>query len=344
MVGIKWETTLNKIVRDIAPYSSFNREYSIIIVNDPSTNAFATEGGLVLVTVGMLADIQTMDELRLILGHEIGHVHYHHPYLSYIEERKLQNKQNASMVLGYALGGIVGVLVSYSLQSAAIMNKNKHSRIQETEADEFAGNFMLEENYSVSEGARIYQVFYRDLEKITYKTGRNPTQGIYGSTHPEPLDRYNSIIDTYGKVSEDNQQELSEDFIAMRHKARLRKLDILNAKKAYREVIDIGWHYLLKDNDNVEIRERMLVALDGIRDERTANYILGRVLSNGYKIDDELEKQIAEADMSSDEAKELVRAILRMTDNKGGTPFPLNITFSQLSDSISKRSGPYRPI
>lgn len=66
-----WETALNSIVRDIAPYSSFNREYSVIIVNDPATNAFATEGGLVLVTVGMLADVHSMDELRLNLGHEI---------------------------------------------------------------------------------------------------------------------------------------------------------------------------------------------------------------------------------------------------------------------------------
>lgn len=328
-----WEAILKEVTQEVAPYAEFNRDFTFVIVDDPATNAYATEGGLIMVNVGFLADIESIDELRLVLAHEIGHVHYHHPYLSYVEKRKVQSQQNASMLLGYALFGIAGAYIAHSLVTApAVSNLYKHSRSQETAADEFALSYMNNEAHSVVDGARIYQMFHRDKEKYEYITGRS-ADGFYGSTHPDPLDRYDLLVNQANE-KENASADATEEFLAIRHRARLRKLDLLIEGEAYRGVIDIGWHYLLKENNNLEIKQRILTALKELRDQGSVNYCLGRVLSDGYAIDDELKKQIAEADMSTDEVKEMVRSVLRMTDSKGGSPFPLNTTFGEMYEII----------
>lgn len=325
----EWENVLNEIVRDFAPKSSFNRDYSIFIVKDPSTNAGAYEGGLILVNIGLLADIETLDELRMILAHEMGHVHHHHPFLGYSEYRKMRQEQMTYAVIGGVFGGLVGSALSYSLQGMAISNFKANSRRQETQADDFAGLAMLDHNYSVENGSRIYKYFNADLERMKYRLGYDPSHANWGSTHPDPLDRYVAVNESYGK-NDASRYKHPDGFIELRERARAAKLDILLEKKAYREVVDVGWHYLLKDNNNKMVKSKMLKALERMRESYQVNYFLGRVLTEGYKIDNDLQQQIADEDMSTDEAKEFARAILRMTDSKGGTPFPLNVTFAEM--------------
>ena len=52
--------------------------YYFRIVNSSDINAFALPGGYVYVTVGLLALVNSEAELAGILGHEIGHIIFHH--------------------------------------------------------------------------------------------------------------------------------------------------------------------------------------------------------------------------------------------------------------------------
>lgn len=51
-----------------------NIPYHFAVLDDPSLNAFATPGGYVFVTQGLLRHIQNEAELAAVLGHEIGHI------------------------------------------------------------------------------------------------------------------------------------------------------------------------------------------------------------------------------------------------------------------------------
>lgn len=51
-----------------------NIPYHFAVLDDPSINAFATPGGYVFVTRGLLRHIQNEAELAAVLGHEIGHI------------------------------------------------------------------------------------------------------------------------------------------------------------------------------------------------------------------------------------------------------------------------------
>src|SRR5262245_42730937 len=52
--------------------------YTFSIVDTPEINAFALPGGYVYVTRGILALMNSEDELAAVLGHEIGHVAARH--------------------------------------------------------------------------------------------------------------------------------------------------------------------------------------------------------------------------------------------------------------------------
>ena len=52
--------------------------YYFRVVDSSDINAFALPGGYVYVTVGLLALVNSEAELAGVLGHEIGHIIFHH--------------------------------------------------------------------------------------------------------------------------------------------------------------------------------------------------------------------------------------------------------------------------
>ena len=67
-----------------APY--LYRPYTFMVIRDDDINAYATPGGLVLVTEGMLRFLADEDELAFILGHELAHVELDHGFQSGVEQ------------------------------------------------------------------------------------------------------------------------------------------------------------------------------------------------------------------------------------------------------------------
>ena len=53
-------------------------KYSLTIVEDDAINAFATNGGFIYITTGLLGFISSVDELAFIIAHEITHIDLEH--------------------------------------------------------------------------------------------------------------------------------------------------------------------------------------------------------------------------------------------------------------------------
>jgi predicted Zn-dependent protease len=72
--------------------------YTFTVLDDPSINAFAVDGGYIFVARGLLAYLENEDQLAAVLGHEIGHLVARHP-----QERKLGSRSAriGSTLLGF---------------------------------------------------------------------------------------------------------------------------------------------------------------------------------------------------------------------------------------------------
>ena len=117
-------------------------DYQFFVIDHPALNAFAVPGGYVFVFSGLLAKIESEDELAGVLGHEIAHVNAHH-----IARLQQQGQiWNVAALLGLFLGIINPVLGAGAIAAAATAQL-KFSREFEQEADFLGLKYMTQAGF-----------------------------------------------------------------------------------------------------------------------------------------------------------------------------------------------------
>lgn len=130
-------------------------------------NAFMAPGGFMILTSGLLDSLDSENELSFVICHELGHFYHRHPLT-----------QLANNLVHISLGGLVSNS-SPGLESAGRLTnlmRLKHSRSNETEADEFALS-CLNKRYG------HIQAFDHFFQKVS-KESKLPKLLGYLSTHP----------------------------------------------------------------------------------------------------------------------------------------------------------------
>jgi len=137
---------VRRLVRSGSPRSF---EYNVKIVDIPEENAFATVGGYVYITRGMLAALNSETEMAGILAHEISHISHRHVAKQQTRALGYQILGLGAIALGAAVGnadnnlGMAPLGVSAAL--ATIMSS--YSQEAELEADESGILMMADAGY-----------------------------------------------------------------------------------------------------------------------------------------------------------------------------------------------------
>ena len=160
-------------------------EYNVKIVDIPDENAFATVGGYVYITRGMLAALNSETELAGIMAHEISHISHRHVAKQQTRALGYQILGLGAMALGAAVGnadnnlGMAPLGISAAL--ATIMSN--YSQEAELEADESGLLMMSQAGYD----PRGLVTFLRSLRARERLSGL----GYHGllATHPETSER-----------------------------------------------------------------------------------------------------------------------------------------------------------
>jgi predicted Zn-dependent protease len=159
--------------------------YSFKIVDMPEANAFASMGGFVYITRGMLAELNSEAELAGVLAHEIAHISHRHVPKQLTRAFGYQLLGLGAMALGATLGNADNNLGKAPLGiSAALMTiLRSYSQEAELEADELGLLLMSQAGYD----PRYLVAFLRNLRARERLTGT----GYHGmlATHPETAER-----------------------------------------------------------------------------------------------------------------------------------------------------------
>lgn len=155
--SVDWMDTHNQVADANSPYTKrLNRlfgkhknedgmtlNYKVYLVTD--INAFACADGSVRV-FSSLMDLMTDDELLAIIGHEIGHVKNEDTK----DAIKAAYTRAALQEAGSAASSTVKALSESQIgEMAEAMLDAKHSKKQESQADEYSYNFMKKHGYNV---------------------------------------------------------------------------------------------------------------------------------------------------------------------------------------------------
>ena len=139
-------------------------------------NAFAMADGTIRLYSGLM-DLMTDDELRYVIGHEMGHVKNGHT------RKRMQTALATSAAQkGVAASGTrAGVLADSQLGNLMVsVVRAQHSQGNEREADDYAMQFMSRRKYD-------RKACVTALEKLVKLSGGGDTN--WTSTHPSPRER-----------------------------------------------------------------------------------------------------------------------------------------------------------
>lgn len=148
-------------------------------------NAFACADGSVRVFSGLM-DIMTDDELLAVIGHEIGHVKNHDTR----DAIKAAYMRSAAANAAASQSGAVAALTDSELgELAEGMMGAKHSRKQESQADEYGYQFLKRHNYNVMGMVTAF----RKLAKLSEGSAQESKMEKMMSSHPDSDKRAEAI-------------------------------------------------------------------------------------------------------------------------------------------------------
>ncbi|MDR0584663.1 MAG: M48 family metalloprotease [Treponema sp.] len=189
---------VNRICSAIAvnsPKPEIYNGYHVMLLDSGEINAFATSGGHIFITRGLVAAAVSEDALAGVIAHEIAHIQLQHS----IKAIKTSRITQALMVTGTsAAGAAAGMDVNeltdvFNESVGEIVNtmvNNGYSQNQEFEADNTALSLLASAGYNPSGLVDML----RELNKI--QSGRS---GGFNKTHPTPARRIANVERSIGK-------------------------------------------------------------------------------------------------------------------------------------------------
>ncbi|WP_228138889.1 M48 family metalloprotease [Psychrobacter sp. P2G3] len=134
---------LNAQARQQAPLA-------LVIIDNPSINAFAAPGGVIGLNTGTILAASSMDELASVVAHEVAHVSQRHYENGADEKRKAMLMQIGGMLAAIAAStadGDAAAAVMMGSQTAAMNSSMAFSRNNEREADRVGMQIMTQAGY-----------------------------------------------------------------------------------------------------------------------------------------------------------------------------------------------------
>jgi len=163
--------------------------YHFLIMDTDEINAFATPGGFIFISRGLMRCCTSEDSLAAVLAHEVGHVQLGHGMAAIQGSRYTALGKVAGVELAKNLGSEQLAQAAEVFDGAIgdIMKKmidNGYQSTQEYDADKAAVTIMKRMGYNPRALANM-------LEQMQKRLG--PGSGGFGKTHPTPESRLRNI-------------------------------------------------------------------------------------------------------------------------------------------------------
>ena len=158
-------------------------DFTVEIDESEEINAYAYPGGLIVVTSGMLDQVESENELAFVLGHEMAH---------------FRNRDHMRGLGRGVLLSVMFVVISGSEGGSNIgstiteLTLRGFSRGQESDADEFGLSLVQQEYGHVADSWKFFERLDEEYEETS-------ELWTYLSTHPSPDDRVDDMIEMAGE-------------------------------------------------------------------------------------------------------------------------------------------------
>ncbi|MAD58355.1 MAG: peptidase M48 [Porticoccus sp.] len=192
-----------------------DRRIELIVVNNPTLNAFAVPGGVIGIHTGLFTFAKTEDEIASVIAHEIAHLSQRHFARRLNEQKKNKVVSMAglltSLVLAATAGSDAAMAGLSATQTMGIHSALGYSRQNEREADRLALQTMIASGMNPNAMSDMFESMLKITRHASYKIPE------WLRTHPQTQER---VADAKNRANRLKMKEYSDNFEFHLMKAR----------------------------------------------------------------------------------------------------------------------------
>ena len=195
------EAFFQDMAAPIVAAAGFNpRAIDLVLLNDPSINAFVAGGQAVYFHSGLISAADNAAEVQGVFAHELGHITGGHVIRGDEGDKPATGITILSLLLGAAAAaagsGDAGIGILMAGQQAALGKYLAFSRAQESSADAASVQFLTKAGIS-GKGSID---FFKKLQNLEFRYGfKRDSDAEFYSTHPMTSDRLTTLQDSFSQ-------------------------------------------------------------------------------------------------------------------------------------------------
>jgi predicted Zn-dependent protease len=195
------EAFFQDMAAPIVAAAGFNpRAIDLVLLNDPSINAFVAGGQAVYIHSGLISAADNAQEVQGVFAHELGHITGGHVIRGDEGGKPATGITILSLLLGAAAAaagsGDAGIGILMAGQQAALGKYLAFSRAQESSADAASVQFLTKAGIS-GKGSID---FFKKLQNLEFRYGfKRDSDAEFYSTHPMTSDRLTTLQDSFSQ-------------------------------------------------------------------------------------------------------------------------------------------------
>ncbi len=215
---------LQKLIQKMASGSDLqDKRIELIVVKNPTLNAFAVPGGIMGIHDGMFLYADDEQQLAGVIAHELGHLSQKHWQRSIEQQQQNRLPTMAGMLAGLVLlatskSSDAGMAAIMSTQAANIQSMLRFSRESEAEADRIGMQTMVNADMN----PRAIPAMFESMQRAAQYAGDRPPEFLL--THPVTEKR---IADSRNRAEQYPVKEYgtNPEYALIRARARLEVAD-----------------------------------------------------------------------------------------------------------------------
>ena len=196
------------LIYRLSEYSEVkDREFTVILINDDSLNAFAAPGGIIGVNGGLFLNADNEGQFASVLSHELAHLSQRHFARNVLNAKDRSLTSSLAMISSIALALISNNPQAMIVGQAFLQTQSlRYSRLFEKEADRVGFANLVRAGYNPKSMGEMFENM-NDLSKLS---GETPTEFLL--THPLSSSRINDALNAAEGLSDEGTKKDSLEY------------------------------------------------------------------------------------------------------------------------------------
>ena len=280
-----------------------DREFTVVLIDEKSLNAFAAPGGIIGVNGGLFLNADNEAQLASVLSHELAHLSQRHFARNVLRGRDTNLASSLVMVSAIALAIISNNPSAFIAGPAALAQQQlRYSRIFEREADRYGFNNLIAAGYDPTGMGEMFE----NMAKVRKLAGDNPPEFLL--THPITSSRISDAFNAVDQIefSGGKKNTINFEFVKARLKERYENSSPQSKVRFFKN--------LFSDNPSHENQYALILAMQSNGQTDQALKLINKILNKFPKnlILNITKSEILLSSQRLDDALENINAVLNI--------------------------------